>query len=285
MKLNYCGSFLRVLAIGLMAGGLSFASIVPTYEAAGVQTPDVTAICAANPGPGNCVIGMENFDSLALAGQAIITGFSTSFNTSGAITGTYSSFIGTPANAYGGAGGSGTYAEIYGTDNTGYLFYSNNTYTLSLTANTVPGVNYLGMWFSALDGGSHLKFYSGGPTGTLLYDFTPADFIALVGSCPNTSNTFCDNPNAGGDPNQQFAFLNFFDNSGYFDTVTFTESAGFGGGFESDNQTVAYLNPGNPHGDPINGTPEPGSLGLFVAGGILIALGVKRRQIARARIG
>jgi hypothetical protein len=272
MRLNYCGSFHRILAIGLMAGGFSFAAIVPTFEGPGVQTPDITDICNVNS---PCVIGTENFGTLPLG---LLSGtFPTNFGfgIGGAISGTYSgSIVGLAADQYGGAGGTAPYPEVY----------AGNSYTLTLNnTSAVPGVNYFGLWISALDSGNLLTFYE---KGAPIYSFTLADFLALIGSCPNA---FCGNPTPaflGADSGQQYAFLNFFDTSGYFDQVVVSEDPGFSGnGFETANQTVAYLDPGNPHGDPIYGTPEPGSLGLFVAGGILIALGVRRRAGAAARIG
>ena len=98
------------------------------------------------------------------------------------------------------------------------------------------GDNYFGLWFSALDNGNDLKFYDG---STLLLDFTPALFQKLTGACPNA---FCGNPNSqflGQDGNEQFAFLNFFDTTGYIDEIVFTETTS--AGLESDNQTaVSY---------------------------------------------
>ena len=159
----------------------------------------------------------------------------------------------------------------------------------------MPGVNYFGLWFSALDAGNLLQFYD---KGALVYSFSPADFINLVGACTGT-NQFCGNPGPPSSPNpnnrndayQQFAFLNFFDTNGYFDQIVFSEPTGASSdGFESDNHTVGYLNPPTPDSGSLiynnpGGAPEPGTLGLFVAGGILIALGVRRRRLASARIG
>lgn len=267
MILNFRGGLSPVLAIGLMAGGLSYASIiVPTFEPAGVQTPDQSAICAAFP-TSVCILGTETFDSW------IGGGFTTDFGTGNEITGTYSGdFVSDANNEFGGAGGTGAYPELM----------TGGSYSLSLTSNTsdVPGVNYFGLWISALDAGNLLQFYSG---STLVYSFTPADFIALVGACPSASNEFCGNPNmsnhttnSSADSIQQFAFLNFFDIGGYFDKVVFSETIS-NSGFESDNHTVAYIDP------PISG-PEPSSLWLCAAGGIALALRLALRR-APARIG
>ena len=249
-----------------MAAGWSFAdNIVPTFEPAGVQTPNSTAICA---GASTCIVGTETFD-FWFGG-----GFSTDFGTGNEITGTYrGGFQSYAADDYGGAGGGGRYPEIFPAD---------GSYTLTLgTASGVPGVNYFGLWFSALDGGNLLQFYQ---DSTLLYSFTPDDFIALVGACPG-SNAFCGNPNNGADSGEQFAFLNFFDTTpdGYFNRIVFSQTGG--GGFESDNHTVGYQDPPNPTGNDIY-TPEPGSLWLFAPGGIVLALlAGRRRNRAVARAG
>jgi hypothetical protein len=253
-----------------MAAGLSYADIVPTFEAAGVQVFQNTTVCP--PSPGVCVYGTETFDSRSNGG------FTTTFATDagGSISGTYSSgYAITTHNEYGGAGGTGKYPELMG---------PNNSYTLSFTTTgDVPGVDYFGLWFPALDAGNLLRFYSG---STLLYSFTPADFIALVGACDG-SNQYCGNPNysnhttnSAADKGEQFAFLNFFDTDpdAYITSVVFTQLTG--SGFESDNHTVAYINPISvDSGTQIYG-PEPGSFGLFVAGGILVALCAPRRRAA-----
>jgi hypothetical protein len=213
MKLMSCSNLPRVFAIGLMAAGCSFAdTVVATYEPAGTQAVLSTQICPTGTGA-ICVIGTENFDSLGGS-------FTTDFGTGGQITGTYSGGVDyNAADQYGGAGGTGYYPEVVS---------SGGSYSLSLTTNTpsVPGVNYFGLWFSALDAGNLLQFYKG---STLLYTFTPADFINMVGPCPSSTNSFCGNPTtafSGQDSGEQFAFLNFFDTTpgGYFDTVVLSET-------------------------------------------------------------
>ena len=252
--------------IGVGAAAPMYGStIVVTYEPAGVQAANPAALCGTDT---ECWVGTEAFNSWN--GNAP---FATTFPTTdasiggltGGISGTYTGSLTRSNNVqYGGAGGTGYYATV-----------THSTYTLALTVSGgVPGVNYFGLWFSALDAGNELQFYD---SGTLVYTFTPAMFMQLVGNCPGSA--FCGNPNNGDDGSEQFAFLNFFDQGGYFDQIVFTETTN--AGFESDNHTVAYMNPVTPSGTVIPGpAPEPGSFVLLSLGALSL-LGLKRRRSAR----
>jgi hypothetical protein len=262
--------FALIALIGASASALYADNIQATYEPAGTQTANTAALCAAGT---DCWIGTEDFNSWD-GSQPFTTNFPTQYSTGGlsggAITGTYSGgLIRYPADTYGGAGATGYYPE---------LFASGGSYTLTLTASGgLPGVNYFGLWFSALDAGNDLKFYN---NGTLLYDFTPALFQSLVGACPNSSNAFCGNPNnTTEDSGEQFAYLNFFDLTGYFNQIVFTETGG--GGFESDNHTVGYQDPPTPEGTDIGTVPEPGSFVLLSIGSLAL-LGLMRRPALKA---
>jgi hypothetical protein len=241
------------------AAALKGDTIVATYEPAGVQTPNTTELCA---GSTECYVGMEDFNSWS--GTKPFSGTYPELATVGSLTGAINfdytgSLTRSAANAYGGAGGTGYYPTV-----------TDSSYTLTLTVSgDIPGVNYFGLWFSALDNGNQLQFYE---NTTLLYTFTPADFAALVGACPGSA--FCGNPNNGDDANEQFAFLNFFDEDGYFNKIVFTETTS--AGFESDNHTVAYMNPVVPSGTLIDG-PEPNSMALLAAGAAIL-MGLKWRS-------
>ena len=215
-----------------------------TYLAPGVQTPATTS-------------NYETFDS------GLTGGNTTTFNGSG-ITGTYSgSYTVVPASQYGGAGGTGQYISTV-TPN------GPSSYTLTLSQN----VNYFGLWFSALDAGNQLAFYDG---ATLVYSFSPADYSTLVGACPNGSNPYCGNPNPGflgDDSGELFAYLNFLDTTGTFNTIVFTEDPAIGQ-FESDNQAVAQ-NVTTIPGTPL-ATPEPSGLILLGTGALGMAGMLRRR--------
>lgn len=192
--------------------------------------------------------------------NAIVPGsapsYTSHFNGS-AYTGTYSGgLLWTAADAYGGAGGSGTYAETF------------SGYTLTIN----PSVNYFGLWFSALDGGNELTFYR---DDTLVYSFGPQDLIRLVGACPGSP--YCGNPNSGADANEQFVYLNFYDSTANFNRIVFSQAQG--GGFESDNHAVAELL-GPPGGTLVNGVPEPGTSTILLVGGVVLATFGRRRRRA-----
>lgn len=188
-----------------------------------------------------------------------LPGGSTSFGGS-PYSGTYSGHYQVQgAGTYGGAGGTGQFINTVG-----------STYTLSLSSN----VNYFGFWLSAQDPGYILQFYNG---STLVYSFTPTQLFAQIGDCSHP-NPYCGNPNLaylGQDPSETFAFVNFFDNTGTFNKVVFTETISTYG-YESDNHTVAVLST-PPTGTPVGTTPEPSSIMLLGTGITTVATAFRRR--------
>lgn len=224
--------------------------------------PRVEALDAGNAAAGVfSALGVERFDARPVTGSS--AGFSTDFGTSGIITGTYSGTFGiNAADQYGGAGGSGRYAVT---------FDQGAGYTLRLGHDaSIPGINYFGMALSALDAGNTLDFYRG---GSLVYSYTAADLIKTLGACPGS---YCGNPTSPAqNANEQYAFINFFDQSGTFDQVTFRQAAGFGGGYESDNHTVGYRTTNAVFGRGIP-VAEPAGLGLVAVG--LAGVAMLRRR-------
>jgi hypothetical protein len=230
--------------------------ITVTYEAAGVMAPNTTSVCGTTPG---CTVGYETF-SYIMAGTAssYTSNFSSGTGVASAYTGVYSPIQVNAADQYGGAGGTGNYDVVFGTSNT--LTIANNK--------TGGGVNYFGIWISALDAGNQLQFYNG---NTLVYTFTSQNLITALGSCANghSGNAYCGNPSTSyyNDSGELFAYVNFFDTVGTFNTIVFTQTGG--GGFESDNHAVAY-------NSSSYATPEPASILIMGAG--LAGLVLARRR-------
>lgn len=267
MRLSRAKSVLKFALIALVSAGTASMlygdSFVVTYAPAETQAPDASTLCGADP---TCWIGEETFPTLSVPTDASFTTIASTGSPSGSITGVYSGALTIDAaDQYGGAGGSGYFATV-----------SKNSYTLVLApsgaATGVPAVNYFGLWFSALDGGNQLQFYDG---ATLEYTFTPAIFQSLVGSCTGGNNLFCGNPNnRSEDSNEQFAFLNFYDMDGSISKIVFTETTT--AGFESDNQTVGYMDPVDPTGTVVGDTPEPSSI-VLLSMGLLALIALKCR--------
>lgn len=215
------------------------------YEAVGIQHTTATFT----------TVGVETFDNRASG-----VGFTTDFDTGGAVSATYSPVRINNADRYGGATGSGKYPVA---------FYA-TAFALRFTADPkqLPrGINYFGYWLSALDGGNQVAFYRGGKQVGAL---SPSDVLGRIGSNRN----YFGNPNApfaGQNRSEPYAFINFYDKTGSFDEVRFTQSTK-GGGYESDNHTVGFYT-------ATGGTPEPANWAMFITGFGLVGTGLRRRGV------
>lgn len=283
----YVGGVLTVLA-GLIAPAFAD-NVVITYSAAGQTAPNFSAICANTT---VCDYGLENFSTWT--GSSV---FNSTFKDAGtgtynqptgvSFSGTYAAGAGTTTGAggewirqaqdqYGGVNGQ-PYPELYGSSASQVTKKGTGTatYTLALSSTGVPGINYFGIWISALDPYNNLVIYDG---STVVAQFNSQVLLAQLGACPGTpTNPYCGNPTSqfsGQDNGELFVYVNVFDLDGYITSVSFTNSGSTG--FESSNDAVAYVNPVHVVGTPI---PEPGTLGLIAVG--LAGLAKTRRRPSR----
>jgi hypothetical protein len=244
-----------VTALGFgLASSAEAAGFTVTAEAPGVQDADTSIL--TNP-------IVEDFNSVATGNLDLATG-------------TYSEGTIFPADAFGGAGGTGQYISTEG--------LASNSYTLTLDA----AQRYLGFWWSAGDAGNQVEFFSGGNS---IFTFNTADVINFI-STQSDPDAYLGNPIPNADPNgdaadDAFVFLNFFaDDNHTFDEVVFSNTDGTGA-FESDNHTIATNysfgeeGPGNVI--PPTAVPEPASmLGLLTVGAIAAGSTLKKKQAAKA---
>ena len=225
-------AFLIVCAAQVARAG----PITPTYLSAGVQTPNFPAACGNSA---SCFYGTENFSSWQ--GGKFTSNFNTgtsNFNTTSFIRGTYSAngspnWVKAPADQYGGTNGTLPYPELFSRN------APVGAYKIDFTkSSNIPGINYFGIWISALDQFNNIQFYN---QGKLLYSFGSTDLQAALGAC-SVLNAYCGNPTTpfrGQNSGELYAYVNFFSTAGYFDQVVLYNPNG--SGFESSNHSVAYI--------------------------------------------
>lgn len=242
IKFNTVLSLVTLAAATLIAQNAQ-AQVVVTIEAPGVQSSSVANITT------------ENFDGFT-------PGVYTSLNST---IGTYSSpglaVVG--ANQYGGAGGAGNYFSI-------------GAQSGQLTATlTLPGDQaYFGFWYSAGDNQNEIDLYE---NNTLEYSLNTSDLINFINGQMN-AGAYYGNPNNGQDPEEPFAYVNFFGTNGtVFNKIVFN-NASLGTGFESDNHSISAMQT-TPTGTPI--TPEPGSVALLVGMGVSGAAFLRRKRLGK----
>jgi len=182
---GFAASVVITLGVAVAAHGAPFTT---SYLAAGAQSPNFPTACTSGQA---CYYGTETFSGWN--GGAFNSTFkngTNNFDATNYIGATYTAngdpnWKSSPANQYGGAGGVSNYPELFGSTAPG------DAYAISLTHSaSIPGVNYFGLWITALDASNDLQFYS---NGTLLYSFGPADLQAALGSC-SVAGGYCGNP-------------------------------------------------------------------------------------------
>lgn len=247
-----------IVAVALLARSAaqdaSAGPITPTYLAAGVQTPNFPTACGSAT---SCYYGTETFSSWA--GGDFTSTFRTgtsNFDSSTYIRGVYSAngdpkWTRSAANQYGGASGTTAFPSLTGATSPSSAY----VIRLSTSAN-IPGVNYFGLWISALDANNSLQFYSG---RQLLYSFGATDLQTALGAC-SVLNVYCGNPTTpfkSQNSSEAYAYVNFFATVGYFDTVVLYQTST--SGFESSNHAVGYINPVVVNGTTFSAPDRPPS--------------------------
>jgi len=263
---RYLAGFAATAALTLCVGQTALAGpITATYLGAGAQTPNFPTACSSAT---SCFYGTESFSNWAGSdfNSAFNTGTS-NFTATNYINGVYSSNGDTNwkkvgPDQYGGANGTSPCPVIFGNSSNGDAY----GIKLSHSAN-IPGVNYFGLWISAMDPVNDLQFYS---NGQLLYTFGSQDLQAALGTC-SSSNTYCGNPTTpfkGQNAGELYAYVNFFDTVGYFDQVVLADVGNTG--FESTNHSVAYINPLVVSGTTFNAPDRPPSAAFTAKIAVLV---------------
>jgi hypothetical protein len=208
-------------------------------------------------------VGVETFETRTIQEPQ---DFTTDFGGS-IFTGVYTGVGVNSADQYGGAMGTGKYANAQ----------SNRTYTLDLTSSEPGGVTYFGFWLSALDGNNNVSFYQG---SNLLFTYTAANARDFVNGLPNRDDYFGNptTPFLNQNNGEPYNFLNFYARGGTrFDRVVFSQTGG--GGLESDNHTVGRWT--RMSGTVIDGNldvPEPATWAMLITGFGMVGVAARRRK-------
>ena len=279
----------QVTNIGLALVGTTLLSLLTaqparslsvTLEAPGTQEStkiDTFVIDFDDRLPG----GVQNPDEIDRPGGESVT------NPLSGITYTYSNLdsdnrYGLPVSSeFGGAGGSGRYITNVPNDTSRYRIATSEDQL------------YFGLWWSSGDNGNLIEFFN---DGTSVFTFGTSDLVALLsntggstitsidGSSTYNTQDYYGNPN-GGNPDEPFAFLNFYaEIDEAFDSIEIYQN-GTTGRFESDNHTfsntaqVANASVEASASVPFEFSP---SLGLLLSGGGLLGTRfLKRKQTTK----
>lgn len=218
-----------------------------------LATPSVAAIKVTVEAPGAVYTtqsfvrsGIETFDGLSAGNNP---GFVSQFGGTD-FTGTYSALSISAADIYGGAGGTGFYADADSTGN------GIGSYTLTIT----PSANYFGFWLSALHPGNEFSVTFSGAGGTQTFDYNY--FMGVLNATGN-ADAYRGNPFLGGGENEHYAFFNFYMAPDSYNTLKFNQNGG--GGFETDNHTVGVV-------------PEPATWAMMITGFGLVGFAARHRR-------
>jgi T5SS/PEP-CTERM-associated repeat protein len=218
--------FIRALIFGFVfitTSEVTFAQpFVVTLEAPKVQQ---SSLFTNSTGFGATNVIVEPFDELKASFISKPVPFA-----GNAALGSYDHLLVRTADAFGGAGGKGTYMTVNTAINAG-------SQPTTLTLATPQ--RYFGLWWSAGDPNNLLSFYSG---SKLIETFRTNDVVNFINAQPNKS-AFYGNPNNGQNKGEPYAFLNFYADpsnpSLTFNRIVFSNVGS--SGFEQDNHTIATI--------------------------------------------
>lgn len=220
-------------------------SVILAALAAMVATPALALVNVTVSAPGSANASITGYD-LAVNNLNNATNGLASFGFTGSsITATTTGFVNiAAANVYGGAGGTGSYGSISG----------DAVFQLS------SGVNYFGLWGSALDGNNTVELYNG---ATLIGSYALQSTLA---SLTNSNSAYYGNPFGGGNSGEAYAFFNFVSDSA-FNRIRLLQNGG--GGFEFDNLTIGTAS--------VSAAPEPTTWAMMLIGFGAIGWSLRRR--------
>ncbi len=225
-------------------------------------------ICDEAAPQGTCVYGTETFQNWTGGGftSAFMTG-DHNFPAGTSLTGIYSGAISYDTNnTFGGTNGTAPYPAAI----------RSSEYNLALSGTGVPGVNYFGIWITAMDTSNLLRLHTA--SGQVL-NFNSSVLKNYISADTTNGSQYYGNPDNGLDPLEPFAYVNFYDVNGYFTGIDVTNNGP--SNFESSNHAAGYFSPLVIGGSPVP-VPEPAGIGALAAGLIGMALG-RRQRAAKPR--
>lgn len=236
---------------------------VPQFHTSPTGGP---GICDEAAPQGTCVYGTETFQNWQGGGftSAFMTG-DHNFPAGTSLTGTYSGAISYDTNnTFGGTNGTAPYPAAI----------RSSEYNLALSGTGVPGINYFGIWITAMDASNLLRLHTA--SGQVL-NFDSSVLKNDIAADAANGSRYYGNPDNGADPLEPFAYVNFYDVNGYFTAVDVTNNGP--SNFESSNHAAGYFSSLVIQGNPVS-VPEPAGIGVLAAGLIGMAFG-RRRPAAK----
>ncbi len=193
------------------------AMTVTTQAQAAPFLPSTVSLETETPGTqvstsGFHSVGVENFNART---NGEPQNFTSNFGGT-TFTGVYTGVGINSADQFGGANGTGKYANAR----------NSRSYTIDLTSTEPQGVTYFGFWLSALDANNNVTFFQG---ANQLFTFSAANARSFILGLPNNDD-YRGNPNApflNQNNSEPYSFLNFYARGNTrFDRIVFAQGPG-----------------------------------------------------------